>query len=104
MFPSAIVPALDIRKSGQPGYAPRRKISMVHQFAFECLEKTLRHGIVPAVTFSAQALHDWQSLQMLPKFSASLLHATIRMKEKFTIYPSVLEGHTPGGYARINRF
>jgi hypothetical protein len=26
------------------------------------------------------------------------------MKEKFALYPSVPEGHTPGGYAVVNGF
>ena len=51
---------------------------MVHQLTFERFEKTLRHRVVPAVTFSTHTLHHGQALQLIPEFSAGVLHTPIR--------------------------
>ena len=40
------------RAAAASAVRPRRKVSMVHQFTFECLEKALRHCIVPAVALA----------------------------------------------------
>ena len=52
MFPSAIVPTLDILEGGQPSRGPRRKVSMIDHLALEGLEKTLGNRIIPTVAFA----------------------------------------------------
>lgn len=53
MFPSAVVPSLDILEGSQPSRGPRGKVSMVDHLALEGLEKTLGNRIIPTIPFSA---------------------------------------------------
>jgi hypothetical protein len=82
MSPPTIVPTLDIFEGGQPGSGPRRKVNMIHQFTFECLEKALGHRIVPAIAFSAHALLNWQAVELLSEFGAGILNTPVRTKQK----------------------
>ena len=77
---------------------------MVHQLTFECFKKALGHRIVPTVAFATHTLHDRQALQLIPEFSAGVLHPAIRMEEQFAVHPPVFESHTPRCHARISRF
>jgi hypothetical protein len=49
VFPTPIIPALDIFKCSWPGLSPRVKINMVHQFTFEGFEKALGYRVIPTV-------------------------------------------------------
>ena len=104
MFPSAVVPTLDILKGGQLSCSPRGKASMVCHLALKYLEKALGNRIVPTVSFATHTLLNRQTLQFIPKFSASILDAPVRMKYKLAIYSSVYEGHTPSCYTRTHCF
>lgn len=90
MFPPTIVPPLDVLEGGQPGSRPCRKISMVDQLTFERFKKAFSHCIVPAIAFSAHTLYHRQALQLMPEFSAGVLHSTIRMEEHSVAYFPIL--------------
>jgi len=58
MFPSPIIPTLDILKRSQLRLVTCFKINVVDHLTLQCFKKTLGYRIVPAFALSTHTLQD----------------------------------------------
>ena len=86
MAPLPMIEHLDILKDVLCRLAPRRVLSMVHEFTLQRPEETFHAGVVPAIAFAAHAGRDavrGEQLLVLPGsilggFNRSTQHWVVR--------------------------
>ena len=79
----AIVPYFNVFEDGLFSHDLGLKILLIDQLRLEVFKEAFRHGIVPAVAFSAHALQNQRSFfQQLGKAMTSILHPSVRMKDQ----------------------
>ena len=82
MTAPAVVKHLDVIDDILPG---SRSAEIPHPkdlLNFEAAEETLRHSIIPAITFSAHAAQYAMILEQLLEIMTAILATSVRMKNK----------------------
>jgi len=91
--PLPIIEHLDILKDVLCRLAPRRVLSMVHEFTLQRPEETFHAGVVPAIACAAHAGRDAVRGEQLLVLPGSILTPAIGVMQEFGVGLSSDERH-----------
>src|SRR5215469_5687355 len=96
MSPLAVVEEFDIFEHLVAGVSSSTPPGLINQFDFERGEKTFRHRVIPAITFTAHAALYAVYRQQLLILAAGVLAAAIRVMQQTLRRMAVLQCHLQG--------